>query len=104
MSDRKGRSPVSETRRIADQLERAFEGEAWHGPSLREVLAQVTAPRAAARPIPSAHTIGEIAAHVAAWEDAVRRRLEGELVELSEAQDWPRIDDTGEAAWKALLA
>jgi len=94
---------MSETGRIADQLRRAFEGEAWHGPGLKEVLAGVTAPRAAARPIASAHSIWEIVAHVAAWEDTVRRRLQGELVELTDAEDWPRAEDAGEKAWAALL-
>ena len=47
---------MSETERIAEQLKRAFEGEAWHGPAVQEVLAGVTAAGAAARPIASAHT------------------------------------------------
>ena len=92
---------MSETRRIADQLKRAFEGEAWHGPALMEALAGITAQRAAARPVANAHSIREIVAHVAAWEDAVRRRL-GEKVELTDAQDWPAVGD-GERAWVELL-
>ena len=38
----------SEAARIADQLRRAFEGEAWHGDSLFEILTGVTAAQAAA--------------------------------------------------------
>ena len=34
---------MSETKRILDQLKRAYEGEAWHGPSLRDILADVFA-------------------------------------------------------------
>jgi len=70
---------------------------------VKEVLAGVTAARAAARPIASAHSIREIVAHIAAWEDAVRRRLLGELVELTDAEDWPRVEDAGEKAWASLL-
>jgi hypothetical protein len=33
----------TEIERIADQLKRAAEGEAWHGPSLQETLAEVMA-------------------------------------------------------------
>jgi len=33
---------MNETGRIADQLKRAFYGEAWHGPSVREALDGVT--------------------------------------------------------------
>ncbi len=42
---------MSETKRIKDQLSRAFDGEAWHGPSVFEVLAGVTAEQAAAHPV-----------------------------------------------------
>ena len=56
--------PLSEPPRIADQLRRAFNGDAWHGPALRELLEEVTAEQAAMRPLPSAHTIRELAAHI----------------------------------------
>ena len=48
---------MTETHRINSQLKRAQEGQAWHGPSLRELLESVTAEQAAARPIPNAHGI-----------------------------------------------
>ena len=34
---------TSETARLADQIRRAFEGDAWHGDSIKELLAGVTA-------------------------------------------------------------
>jgi uncharacterized damage-inducible protein DinB len=95
---------MSEIQRIEDQLKRAFEGMAWHGPSLRELLADVTAEQAAAHPLAKVHSIWEIVLHVAAWEDAVRRRLEGEPVKPSDEEDWPPVTDTSEAAWKNTLA
>ena len=92
-----------EVNRIEDQLTRSFEGGAWHGPSLLEVLKDVTAVRAAAKPIPGAHSIWEIVLHVAAWEDVARRRFSGEPVSLTDAEDWPAVGDTGDAAWTAAL-
>ena len=92
-----------EVDRIEDQLTRAFEGGAWHGPSLLEVLKDVPAASAAAKPIPGAHSIWEIVLHVAAWEAAARRRFSGEPVELTDAEDWPAVGDTGVAAWAAAL-
>jgi len=94
---------MKEIERIEDQLRRAFEGKAWHGPSLQELLGDVTAAMAAARALADAHSIWEIVLHIAAWEDAVRRRLEGEPVELSTEEDWPPVKDTSEAAWKDSL-
>jgi uncharacterized damage-inducible protein DinB len=95
---------MSEIERVQDQLRRAYEGEAWHGPALRELLAGVTAEQAAERAIAGAHTIWEIVFHTAVWESVVRRRLEGEvLVTLPPEQDWPAVRDTGPAAWKKAL-
>lgn len=94
---------MEEIKRIDDQLKRAFEGEAWHGPSLQEILNGVNARQAAAKPLAGAHSIWEIVLHIAAWEGAVRRRLEGQAVELSSAEDWPAVRVTEEAAWQAAL-
>ena len=94
----------SEAVRIADQLRRAFDGEAWHGDSLFEILEGVTAARAAARPIAGAHTIWELVLHVAAWDGAVLQRLGGLAVELSDAENFPPVRDTSEGAWRAALA
>jgi uncharacterized damage-inducible protein DinB len=54
----------SETARIADQLRRAFRGDAWHGPSLLDLLAEITPEQARARPIRSVHNIWELVLHI----------------------------------------
>jgi uncharacterized damage-inducible protein DinB len=95
---------MSELQRIEDQLQRAFEGNAWHGPAVRELLADVTAARAAAKPLPTAHSIWEIALHMATWEGVVRQRLQGEAVgDLPPEHDWPPVRDTSEAAWRQTI-
>lgn len=93
---------MNEVQRIADQLKRAFEGNAWHGPGVMEVLNGVTAQQAAARPFPAAHTIWELALHIGAWERACLRRLQGERAELSDSEDWPTITDSSDEAWQQL--
>lgn len=96
---------MTEIERIADQLRRAHEGEAWHGPALNEILKGVTAEAAARRPIASAHSIWEIVLHVGVWESVVRRRLSGEVIgDLPPEQDWPAVHETSEGAWKQALA
>src|ERR1700681_4110150 len=94
----------SETARIADQLSRAFAGDAWHGDSLFEILEGVTVAQASARPIKNAHTIWELMLHIAAWDNAVLRRLGGVAVELSDAQNFPTVTDASETAWRKALA
>jgi len=97
---------MTEIERILDQLKRAFEGNAWHGPSVREALAGVTASQAHARPLANAHSIWELVQHIAVWEEVGRRRLEGDRaqIEISSPADWPPADDTSEAAWEQAQA
>lgn len=94
----------TETSRIADQLRRAYDGEAWHGPALFEILHGVTAAQAAARPIRGAHRIWEVVQHVAVWNDAGRRRMAGEVVQPPPHEDWPAVKDESPEAWQRTLA
>jgi uncharacterized damage-inducible protein DinB len=94
---------MTEVQRIADQLRRAYEGEAWVGPCLRGLLDGVTAAQAASRPLPQAHTIWELVLHVTVWEAVVLRRLAGEDVEPTGEHDWPPVHDSSEAAWQKAL-
>src|SRR6202158_4545839 len=95
---------MSGAARIADQLRRSFSGDAWHGDSVFELLDGVTAAHAAARPIENAHSLWGLALHMAAWDGVVLRRLGGEAVELSDAENFPPVTDASEAAWRKTLA
>lgn len=94
---------MSEAARLADQIRRAFEGDAWHGDSVLEILAGVDAKTAAAKPIKNAHSIWELLLHVAAWDDAVLRRIGGKAVTLSDKQNFPPVKDANESAWLPTL-
>jgi uncharacterized damage-inducible protein DinB len=97
---------MTEIERILDQLKRAYEGNAWHGPSVKEALAGVTAAQAHSRPLANAHSVWELVHHIAVWEDAGRRRLEGDraAIEVSSPEDWPPANDASEAAWERAKA
>ncbi|MGI8732663.1 MAG: DinB family protein [Pyrinomonadaceae bacterium] len=94
---------MKETERIREQLKRAFTGDAWHGPSVLELLENVTASQAAARPITGAHSIWELVLHIGAWEDACRRRLTGDRAELPDEENWPPVDEISNDAWAQTL-
>jgi uncharacterized damage-inducible protein DinB len=96
-------SGSSEIARITDQLKRAFDGNAWHGPALFEILEDVDSSAAARRPIPNAHTIWELTLHVAAWDGVVVRRLRGKEATLGDEDNFPVIADSSESAWKKAL-
>lgn len=95
----------SEAHRLADQLERAFRGGAWHGPSLAQTLAGVDAATAGRRPVAAAHTIWEIALHARAWIDVAACRVAGEAIgELTPELDWAAPENGSEEEWQAALA
>lgn len=96
---------MSEAARIADQLRRAHRGEAWHGPSVREVLEGVTAAQAAKRGIGNAHTIWELVLHVERWARAAREALDGTpMPAIPYPHDWPPVGETTAEAWSASRA
>jgi uncharacterized damage-inducible protein DinB len=93
----------SEIRRTLGQIEGSFGPGAWHGPSIRELLAAVTAELAAGRIAPGTHSIWELVLHIAAWEDATRRMVEGGSGEVSDERNFPALPGVSEAAWQAAI-
>jgi uncharacterized damage-inducible protein DinB len=95
---------MTEILRILDQLNRTFEGDAWHGPLLRELLKDVNARQASAKPPFVSHCIWQIVLHLTAWHDVVLGRLIGEtIVDLPPNLDWPEIQESSEAAWQQTI-
>jgi uncharacterized damage-inducible protein DinB len=95
---------MSEIKRIMDQLDRGFAGEAWHGPSLMQLLEGINPEDAAEHPIRGAHSIWELANHIAAWKTIVQHRAAGEAVkDVTAEQDWPPPFEVSEAAWTRAL-
>src|SRR5579863_3156027 len=93
---------MSQIEYFADQLERGYQGGAWHGTALAEALREMNETQAAARPIAGAHTTWEIVRHVAFWNDATVRRLNGEAVtNVTPDEDWSKPAAPTAAAWKA---
>jgi uncharacterized damage-inducible protein DinB len=95
---------VSECTRLADQIRRAFQGDAWHGDSLLKILNGVKAKQAAAHPIKNAHSIWELVLHITAWDDAIIRRARGTAYSVKPELNFPKVKDTSEAAWRKALA
>lgn len=95
---------MSELERIQDQYRRCFEGDAWHGPSVRQVLHDVDADIAANKPLAGTHSIWEIVLHLTSTHELVCRRLHTDTTPLSDEEDWPPASDVSERAWKSTLA
>lgn len=89
---------------VADQLRRAFDGEAWHGPSLFGLLAGVDAATAAAKPLPNVHSIWELLLHIAAWDGAGIKRLSGKKSQLKSKANFPPVAEPTETAWREAVS
>jgi uncharacterized damage-inducible protein DinB len=94
---------MTECERIADQLERGYRGDAWHGPAVLETLKDLDEAAAHRRPIPAAHTVAELILHMAAWKTFVARALAHERIEMTTELDWPK-PGAGAAGLAAALA
>ncbi len=92
---------LNECFRIADQLRRAFEGKAWHGPALRELLTNITAEQASARPLASGHTIWELVLHIEVWTQATAEAIQGTPMPkiVGTDRDWPADTDRSATEW-----
>ncbi|MGJ5814554.1 DinB family protein [Paludibaculum fermentans] len=84
---------------MADQIRRAFRGESWHGPSVLEVLAGVSAEDAAAHPVAGAHSIWGIVLHMTAGYRLVLRRVRGENAQFSLEEGWPPVPALSAESW-----
>jgi hypothetical protein len=94
---------MGELSRIENQLRRAVEGEAWHGPAVLELLDGVTFDQARARPIPGGHTIWELVLHLGGAYRLVLRRLRGDATQLSPEEDWPPVPEATAENWRAAI-
>lgn len=95
----------TECSQIAGQLRSVFAGEAWHGPSLRELLSDLTYQQANARPLAAAHSIWELALHIEVWTKAAQAAMHGTPIpafveNMPPEQNWPLIKDASAAGWK----
>jgi uncharacterized damage-inducible protein DinB len=90
--------------RIVDELNRAVDGDAWHGDSVSAILREVTASLAAARPQEHVHSIWEILRHMTAWTNEVARRLDGHAAGEPQEGDWPAPSGQSEDDWQRDIA
>jgi hypothetical protein len=91
----------TECLRISGQLRHAFEGGAWHGPSLKELLLGVTSEQAQAHPVPSAHSIWELVLHIEVWGQAALEAIQGvPMPQPMPAERNFRAAEGGAEAWQ----
>jgi uncharacterized damage-inducible protein DinB len=88
---------------ILNQLKLAFEGEAWHGPALMEVLDGIEVKTAGAHPIADAHSVWELVLHLTTWERVISRRIQGEALMPPDEENFPEIQKPTETEWREAV-
>lgn len=90
---------------LRDDLQRAYDGEPWHGPSLMALLGDIAATEAHAHAVDGAHSIWELVLHMAGWMREGARRLRGAAPALPADGDWPAPPTEADSvAWRNALA
>jgi uncharacterized damage-inducible protein DinB len=86
---------------LADELDRALQGQPWHGASLKDLVDGISFEQAIQRPIPSAHNIWELVLHITSWANIALRRLTGGQTAPYPDEDWPVIGEMNLPRWEA---
>jgi uncharacterized damage-inducible protein DinB len=80
---------MNQTQRIADSYRAATIKGAWYGPSLAEMLAEISPELATMPPIPGAHSISELLQHLLLWNERVRNTSDSHPMPRWEAEkEW----------------
>src|SRR6476469_1465672 len=87
---------------IADELDRALRGQAWHGACLLELLEGMSLEVATQRPIPAGHNIWELVMHITSWANIATRRINGGRVAPHDGEDWAPAEDMTMERWIAI--
>lgn len=88
---------MSELQNIARLLKRTYEKSAWHGPSAKEVLQQVSANNARKR-LPGTHSIIELVTHMTAWRNfTIAKLLSDDPYSVTDEMNFPSSSDWEEA-------
>lgn len=72
---------MNQTQRIADAYRAVTIKDAWYGPSLAQLLAEISAEVATAPPLPGAHSIAELLQHLLLWNERVRNTSDSHPLE-----------------------
>jgi len=88
---------------ITNELKKVFNGDAWHGNHVMQILNNVDPEKAFKHFIPDGHSIAEIALHLTTWTEEVTSRLLGKNASEPERGDWPMPKNKSAQAWERII-
>jgi hypothetical protein len=80
---------MDEIGNLSSMLQRVYNGKAWHGPSVMDVLKDIN-DTTARKKVGDSHSIVQLVLHMISWRTFVTKRLLGDSTfELSDDQNFP---------------
>lgn len=93
-----------ELSRIITMMQNTYDGAAWHGSSILDILKKVNAEEAFMDSI-HVHRICELVQHITAWRIFATKRLEGKAnYEVTQKENWKTIRGNDEGTWSEIKA
>lgn len=95
---------MTDPKELATRIRQTVTGPMWHGPSINEALEGLTYVAANSRPIAGAHSVWELALHIASWADIARTRLGEQIMrDPIRSKDWPPVPAPSPSAWRQAV-
>lgn len=91
--------------RIIENMDTVFRGDAWHGPSVMEILRSLP-PQVVDQPHPnSKNTIAQFVFHLKAWRQFAQHKLANKIHYhlISPEENMGTPEETSQAAWPELV-
>ena len=93
-----------EIQNIKTQFDKTFNGPAWHGSAVQEVLKDISN-KEALKTVGSANNIAELVFHMIAWRDFLINKLKGQSdYDVSPEENFQKIEQLSKQEWIDLKA
>lgn len=95
-----------ELERIIENIDTVFRGDAWHGPSVMEIINSLPLEIVDTKQGFSKRTIAQLIFHMVAWRKFIIEKLNDniEFSLKSEEENWGTPAETSKENWKSLVA
>ncbi|HTJ51028.1 MAG TPA: DinB family protein [Cyclobacteriaceae bacterium] len=104
------RIELMEIQSIISLLQKSYEHDPWHGPSIKDILEGITEEQSL-RHLPNTHSICELVAHMIVWREFVSLKLQGDKdfkmtddLNFPIRNDWNEVLKELEKSQKNLVA
>jgi uncharacterized damage-inducible protein DinB len=83
----------TEINRIIQTLKETYAGNPWHGPSVKDVIGEISCDLSLVR-LPHTHSIIEIISHMTAWRNFTIERLQkNDQYEITDEKNFPLLSN-----------